>query len=118
MRVNLRGIFAFCRAALPIMARQGYGRVVNVASVAGKEGNAGMVAYSTSKAAVIGLTKTIGKEYAESGVTVNAVAPAVVRTAMVAAMPPAQVSRMASLSADRCPPECAPCDARAGPFTV
>lgn len=94
MRVNLRGIFAFCRAALPIMARQGYGRVVNVASVAGKEGNAGMVAYSTSKAAVIGLTKTIGKEYAESGVTVNAVAPAVVRTAMVAAMPPAQVKYM------------------------
>jgi NAD(P)-dependent dehydrogenase (short-subunit alcohol dehydrogenase family) len=95
MRVNLRGIFAFCRAVLPHMAKAGYGRIVNIASVAGKEGNAGMLAYSASKAAVIGLTKTIGKEYAEVGnITCNAVAPAVVRTAMVAAMPAAQVKYM------------------------
>ena len=72
------------------MKGAGYGRIVNIASVAGKEGNAGMLAYSTSKSAVIGLTKTIGKEYAECGITCNALAPAVVRTAMVAAMPDAQ----------------------------
>ena len=74
------------------MKRQKYGRIVNIASIAGKEGNAGMLAYSCSKAAVIGLTKVIGKECAEAGdITCNAIAPAVVRTAMVAAMPPAQV---------------------------
>ena len=94
LRVNLRGIFCMCRAALPVMVRQRYGRIVNVASIAGKEGNAGMVAYSSAKAAVIGLTKSIGKEYAEVGITVNAVAPAVVQTAMVDAMPPEQVKYM------------------------
>ena len=94
IRVNLRGIFSMCRAVLPAMKAQGYGRIVNIASIAGKEGNAGMLAYSSSKAAVIGLTKTIGKEYAESGITVNAVAPAVVRTPMVDAMPAAQVKYM------------------------
>ena len=94
LRVNLRGIFCMCKAALPTMVQQGYGRIVNIASIAGKEGNAGMLAYSASKAAVIGLTKTIGKEYAEKGIAVNAVAPAVVRTAMVAAMPDAQVKYM------------------------
>lgn len=94
LRINLRGIFLVCRAVLPIMREQGYGRILNVASVAGKDGNAGMLAYSASKAAVIGLTKVIGKEYAESGVTCNALAPAVVRTEMVAAMPDAQVKYM------------------------
>ena len=94
LRVNMRGIFVMCRAALPVMERQRYGRVVNIASIAGKEGNAGMLAYSTSKAAVIGLTKTIGKEYAESGITVNAIAPAVIQTAMVDAMPQQQVKYM------------------------
>lgn len=94
LRINLRGIFLMCRAVLPIMRAQGYGRILNVASVAGKDGNAGMLAYSASKAAVIGLTKVIGKEYAESGVTCNALAPAVVRTEMVAAMPDAQVKYM------------------------
>jgi 3-oxoacyl-[acyl-carrier protein] reductase len=94
MRVNLRGIFVLCRAVLPTMARQRYGRIVNIASVAGKEGNAGMLAYSTSKSAVIGLTKVIGKEYAEQGITCNCLAPAVVRTEMVAAMPAEQVKYM------------------------
>lgn len=94
MRINLRGIFLLCRAVLPTMARQRYGRIVNIASVAGKEGNAGMLAYSTSKSAVIGLTKVIGKEYAEAGVTCNCLAPAVVRTEMVAAMPADQVKYM------------------------
>jgi len=94
LRVNLRGIFVMCRAVLPVMVRQQYGRIVNIASIAGKEGNAGMLAYSTSKAAVIGLTKCIGKEYAESGILCNAVAPAVIKTPMVAAMPEAQVKYM------------------------
>ena len=72
MRINVRGIFLMCRAVLPAMRRQKYGRIVNVASISGKEGNAGMLAYSTSKAAVIGLTKVIGKEFAEgSGITCN-----------------------------------------------
>ena len=76
-------------------ARGEGGRIVNVASISGKEGNAGMLAYSTSKAAVIGLTKVIGKEFAEgSGITCNCLAPAVVRTEMVAAMPAAQVKYM------------------------
>jgi len=94
MNVNVKGIFNGCQAVLPYMLRQKYGRIVNLASIAGKEGNAGMVAYSTSKAAVIGLTKTIGKEYAEDGITCNAIAPAVVRTQMVADMPVDQVKYM------------------------
>ncbi|KAG7350415.1 short-chain dehydrogenase/reductase SDR [Nitzschia inconspicua] len=93
-RVNVNGIFNGCKAVLPYMKAKGYGRIVNIASIAGKEGNAGMLAYSASKAAVIGLTKTIGKEYAETGITCNALAPAVVRTAMVEAMPPEQVTYM------------------------
>ena len=94
MRINVRGIFLMCRAVLPAMRRKKYGRIVNVASISGKEGNAGMLAYSTSKAAVIGLTKVIGKEFAEgSGITCNCLAPAVVRTEMVAAMPAAQAVR-------------------------
>ena len=95
LRVNMRGIFAYCRAVLPHMLKAKYGRIVNIASVAGKEGNAGMLAYSASKAAVIGLTKVIGKDYAEAGnITCNAVAPAVIRTGMVAAMPTQQVKYM------------------------
>lgn len=94
MSVNVRGIFNGCRAALPYMLEQQYGRIVNIASIAGKEGNSGMLAYSTSKAAVIGLTKTIGKDYAEKGITCNAIAPAVVRTEMVAGMPAEQVKYM------------------------
>lgn len=93
-RVNVHGIFNGCKAALPYMKQRGYGRIVNIASIAGKEGNAGMLAYSASKAAVIGLTKTIGKEYAETGITCNALAPAVVKTEMVADMPPEQVKYM------------------------
>ena len=93
-KINVKGIFLCCKYVLPIMMKQNYGRIINIASVAGKEGNAGMLAYSTSKAAVIGLTKVIGKEYAETGITVNALAPAVVRTPMVAAMPDEQVKYM------------------------
>jgi NAD(P)-dependent dehydrogenase (short-subunit alcohol dehydrogenase family) len=94
MRVNVRGPFLAGKAVLPGMLKNGYGRVLHIASIAGKEGNAGMLAYSTSKAAVIGLTKVQGKEYAETGITVNALAPAVVNTPMVAALPEAQVKYM------------------------
>jgi len=87
-----------CRGALRYMLDRRYGRLVNIASIAGKEGNAGMLAYSASKAAVVGLTKVVGKEYADTAqfgsITCNAVAPAVVRTPMVAAMPAQQVKYM------------------------
>ena len=76
------------------MMAQKYGRILHIASIAGKEGNAGMLAYSASKAAVIGLTKVQGKEYAEYGITVNALAPAVIQTPLVDAMPEVQVKYM------------------------
>ena len=93
-RVNFFGSFNTARTVLPGMLHQKYGRILHIASIAGKEGNAGMMAYSASKAAVIGMTKSQGKELAETGVTVNALAPAVIRTPMVDAMPPAQVTYM------------------------
>ncbi|HMQ91605.1 MAG TPA: SDR family oxidoreductase [Amaricoccus sp.] len=93
-RVNLFGALHVSQAVLPHMRGRGYGRILHVASIAGKEGNAGMAAYSASKAGLIGLVKSMGKEYAETGVTVNALAPAVIRTPMVAAMPEAQVAYM------------------------
>lgn len=78
------------------MLEQRYGRVLHIASISGKEGNAGMPAYSASKAGLIGMVKVQGKEYAEDGITVNAIGPAVVRTAMVEALPQAQVDYMTS----------------------
>ena len=96
MAVNVHGLMHTFQAVAPHMLKQGYGRVLNVASIAGKDGNAGMASYSASKAAVIGLTKSQGKEYAETGLTINAIAPAVVRTEIVAAMPPEQVDYMTS----------------------
>jgi 2-dehydro-3-deoxy-L-rhamnonate dehydrogenase (NAD+) len=92
--VNLMASFFTARAVLPWMLKQNYGRILHIASVAGKEGNAGMLAYSASKAAVVGMTKVQGKEYAETGITVNALAPAVIQTPMVDAMPEAQVKYM------------------------
>lgn len=80
--LNLNAVFYCCRAAAPLMAAKGWGRIVNIASIAGKEGNPNAPAYSASKAAVIGLTKSLGKELATSGVTCNAIAPAAVRTAI------------------------------------
>jgi 3-oxoacyl-[acyl-carrier protein] reductase len=80
--VNLTGVFHCNRAAVPAMERRGYGRIVNIASVAGKEGNPNAAAYSASKAGVIGLTKSLGKELARTGIRVNCVAPAAVRTAI------------------------------------
>jgi NAD(P)-dependent dehydrogenase (short-subunit alcohol dehydrogenase family) len=93
-RLNFFGCYHTSRAALPRMLERGYGRVLHIASIAGKEGNAGMLAYSASKAAVIGMTKVQGKEVAGTGVTVNALAPAVIRTPMVEAMPLEQVQYM------------------------
>lgn len=92
--VNVVGSFLTAKAALPWMLKRNYGRILHIASVSGKEGNAGMLAYSSSKAAVIGMAKVQGKEYAETGITVNALAPAVIRTPMVAALPAQQVQYM------------------------
>jgi 3-oxoacyl-[acyl-carrier protein] reductase len=94
MRTNVRSCLVASRAVIPRMLAQKYGRVLHVASIAGKEGNAGMVAYSASKGAVIALTKSQGKDYAETGVTINAVAPAVIRTAMHDTMPETQFKYM------------------------
>jgi 2-dehydro-3-deoxy-L-rhamnonate dehydrogenase (NAD+) len=92
--INFMGSFYTAKAVLPNMIENGYGRILHIASIAGKEGNAGMLAYSASKAAVIGMTKVQGKEYAEKGITVNALAPAVIRTPLVDAMPEVQVKYM------------------------
>jgi NAD(P)-dependent dehydrogenase (short-subunit alcohol dehydrogenase family) len=92
--INLRGALVVSQAVLPHMLSKSYGRILHIASIAGKEGNAGMAAYSASKAGLIGLVKTMGKDYAESGITINALAPAVIRTPMVAALPQAQVTYM------------------------
>lgn len=93
-QINLRGSFLVLKHALPSMLKQNYGRVLLVASIAGKEGNAGMLPYSMSKAGVIGIVKSAGKEYAETGVTVNGIAPAVIRTSMVDSMQASQVKYM------------------------
>jgi 3-oxoacyl-[acyl-carrier protein] reductase len=84
--VNAHGTFYFCRAAAQVMVERGYGRIVNVASIAGKEGNPMAAAYSGSKAAVIGFTKSLGKDLAGTGVLVNSIAPAVIDTPMVGTM--------------------------------
>jgi 3-oxoacyl-[acyl-carrier protein] reductase len=92
--VNLTGVFNLCRAVVPHMRSRGYGRIVNIASIAGKEGNPRMVPYSATKAGVIGLTKSLGKEVATDGICVNAVAPAVVQTRILDQLTPEQVSYM------------------------
>ncbi len=93
-RINLLGTFVMTKQALKVMEPNGYGRILNFASIAGKEGNAGMSPYSSTKAGVIGLVKSAGKEFAESGITVNAIAPAVILTPMVEGVDPAQVKYM------------------------
>jgi len=92
--INMTGPFYFCRAVLPHMRERHYGRIVNIASIAGKEGNPRMSPYSATKAAVIGLTKSLGKEVAHDGVCVNAVAPAVVQTKILDQLTPEQVQYM------------------------
>jgi 2-dehydro-3-deoxy-L-rhamnonate dehydrogenase (NAD+) len=92
--VNLSSVFHFCRLVVPHMRERRYGRIVNIASIAGKEGNPNMVPYSATKAAVIALTKSLGKELATEGICVNAVAPAVIRTKILDQLTPEQVSYM------------------------
>ena len=93
-RINLKAALLLTRAVLPSMLERNYGRVLHVASIAGKDGNAGMLAYSATKAGLIGFVKSAAKDYAETGITINALAPAVIRTDMVAAMPEHQVRYM------------------------
>jgi 2-dehydro-3-deoxy-L-rhamnonate dehydrogenase (NAD+) len=94
--VNVHGVFHCCRAVVPLMRANDYGRIVNIASVAGKEGNPNASAYSASKAAVIGLTKSLGKELADTAVRVNCVTPAAVRTPLFAQMSQAHIDYMLS----------------------
>ena len=92
--VNFWGALYLTKAILPSMLANNYGRILNIASVAGKEGNPGMLGYSASKAALIGMTKAQGKEYAETNITVNALAPAVIMTPLVEALPETTVKYM------------------------
>src|SRR5204862_777329 len=92
--INADGSFYACRATIPGMVSRGYGRIVLVASIAGKEGNPMAAAYSASKAAVIGLTKSIGKDLAGTGVLVNCVAPAVIETPILARLSEEHVAYM------------------------
>lgn len=94
--INVNGVFYCCRAVVPHMQRQDYGRIVNIASIAGKEGNPNAPAYSTSKAAVIGLTKSLGKELAKTKITVNCVTPAAVKTPIFDQMTQAHIDFMLS----------------------
>ncbi len=92
--VNMNGVFFCCRAVAAHMKGRQYGRIVNIASIAGKEGNPMMTGYSATKAAVIGFTKAIGKEFATDGICVNAVSPAVIRTKILDQLPEAQIKYM------------------------
>ena len=94
MDVNLNGVFYCNRAVVPLMLASGYGRIINVSSVAGKEGNPNASAYSATKAAVIGLTKSLGKELAGKGIIVNAITPATFESPILAQMPQSQVDYM------------------------
>jgi NAD(P)-dependent dehydrogenase (short-subunit alcohol dehydrogenase family) len=94
--VNLNGVFYCNRAAVPHMLRRDYGRIVNIASIAGKEGNPNAAAYSASKAGVIGLTKSLGKELAKTNILVNCVTPAAVRTPLFAQMTQEHIDFMLS----------------------
>ncbi len=96
MQVNLNGLFYCCREVAPVMQLRNYGRIVNIASVAGKEGNPNASAYSASKAAVIALTKSLGKELADTGIRVNCVTPAAVKTAIFDQMSPEHIQFMLS----------------------
>ncbi|UZK64673.1 SDR family NAD(P)-dependent oxidoreductase [Sphingomonas sp. M1-B02] len=94
--INLNGLFYCCREVIPVMLANGYGRIVNVASVAGKEGNPNASAYSASKAGVIGLTKSLGKELAGKGIIANALTPATFESPILEQLPPSQVDYMRS----------------------
>jgi 3-oxoacyl-[acyl-carrier protein] reductase len=94
--VDLKSVYLCCRAVLPHMLERGYGKIVNVASVAGKEGNPGLVPYSAAKAGVIGFTKALAKEVVTQGIYVNAVAPAVIETPILKTLTEQQISYMTS----------------------
>ena len=94
LAVNLSSIFYWCRLVVPHMRQRGYGRIINIASIAGKEGNPHMMPYSATKAAVIGLTKSLGKELATDGICVNAVSPAVVQTPILDQLTPERIAYM------------------------
>jgi 2-dehydro-3-deoxy-L-rhamnonate dehydrogenase (NAD+) len=96
LTINLTGIFNCCRTVAPMMIAQNYGRIVNIASIAGKEGNPNAVAYSASKAGVIGLTKSLGKELAGYDIAVNCVTPAVAKTAIFDQMTEQHIAYMLS----------------------
>ncbi len=96
MDVNLNGLFYCCREIVPLMVIGKYGRIVNIASVAGKEGNPQASAYSASKAAVIGFTKSLGKELARSGILVNCVTPATFESPILDQLPQSQIDYMRS----------------------
>ncbi|CAM5220894.1 3-oxoacyl-[acyl-carrier-protein] reductase OS=Castellaniella defragrans OX=75697 GN=HNR28_002208 PE=3 SV=1 [Castellaniella defragrans] len=96
--VNLLGVFNVCHAVVPVMRKAGHGRIVNIASLAGKEGTPNSSAYSASKAGVLALTKSLGKELADTGVLVNAVAPAAIRTSLLDQMTPQHVQTMIAKS--------------------
>jgi len=96
MAINVNGTFFTNRAVVPHMIQQDYGRIINIASIAGKEGNPNASAYSASKAAVIGFTKSLAKELARTRITVNAVTPAAVRTPIFAQMPQTHIDFMLS----------------------
>jgi len=94
--INLNGLFYCCRTVVPLMLANGYGRIVNVSSVAGKEGNPNASAYSATKAAVIGLTKSLGKELAGKGIIANALTPATFESPILEQLPASQVEYMRS----------------------
>jgi NAD(P)-dependent dehydrogenase (short-subunit alcohol dehydrogenase family) len=94
--IDLHGVFYACRAVVPHMLKNDYGRIVNISSVAGKEGNPNASAYSTAKAAVIGLTKSLGKELAATGVRANCVTPATFKSPILEQLPQSQIDYMKS----------------------
>jgi 3-oxoacyl-[acyl-carrier protein] reductase len=96
MDVNVNGLFYCCRAVAPLMVDAGYGRIVNISSVAGKEGNPNAGSYSTAKAAVLGFTKSLGKELATKGVIVNAVTPATFESPILDGVPQSHIDYMRS----------------------
>jgi NAD(P)-dependent dehydrogenase (short-subunit alcohol dehydrogenase family) len=96
MDINLNGLFYCCREILPFMLANGYGRIINVSSVAGKEGNPNASAYSASKAGVIGFTKSLGKELATRGILVNCITPATFESPILSQIPQSQVDYMRS----------------------
>jgi 2-dehydro-3-deoxy-L-rhamnonate dehydrogenase (NAD+) len=105
--VNLRGAYLLTQAVLPAMVERRYGRILHVASIAGKEGVPGMSTYCATKAGLIGMVKAVAKEVAETGVTINALAPAIIRTSLTEAMPEEQFAFLRDLVPMRRPGELA-----------